>query len=40
MDNRQGLQDLIYAENIGTYSYATATYFNGINPAKVVHINR
>jgi ornithine decarboxylase len=32
--------DLVYAENIGAYSYATATNFNGFNPAKVVHINR
>ena len=32
--------DLVYAENIGAYSYATATHFNGFNPAKVVHINR
>lgn len=32
--------DLIYAENIGAYSYATATHFNGFGPAKVVHINR
>jgi ornithine decarboxylase len=32
--------DLVYAENIGAYSYATATHFNGFTPAKVVHINR
>jgi ornithine decarboxylase len=32
--------DLVYAENIGAYSYATATHFNGFSPAKVVHINR
>jgi ornithine decarboxylase len=32
--------DLVYSENIGAYSYATATHFNGFSPAKVVHINR
>jgi ornithine decarboxylase len=32
--------DLVYAENIGAYSYATATHFNGFSPARVVHINR
>jgi len=31
--------DRVYAENIGAYSYATATHFNGFPPAKVVHIN-
>ncbi len=28
--------DIIYVENIGAYSWVTATYFNGIPPAKVV----
>jgi ornithine decarboxylase len=32
--------DLVYAENIGAYSHASSTYFNGFPPAKVVHINR
>jgi len=32
--------DLVYCRNIGAYSYATATNFNGFSPAKVVHINR
>ncbi len=32
--------DLVYSENIGAYSYATATHFNGFSPAPVVHINR
>ena len=32
--------DLIYAENIGAYSVASSTYFNGFPPAKIVHINR
>ena len=32
--------DLVYAENIGAYSIASSTYFNGFPPAKVIHINR
>jgi ornithine decarboxylase len=32
--------DLLYAENIGAYSHASSTYFNGFPPARVVHINR
>jgi ornithine decarboxylase len=32
--------DLLYAENIGAYSIASSTYFNGFPPAKVVHINQ
>jgi ornithine decarboxylase len=35
-----GLGDLLYSQNIGAYSHASATYFNGFPPAKVVHINR
>jgi ornithine decarboxylase len=31
--------DLVYSENIGAYSIASSTYFNGFPPAKVVHIN-
>jgi ornithine decarboxylase len=31
--------DLIYQENIGAYSNASATNFNGMPPAKVIHIN-
>lgn len=34
-----GLDDLVYAENIGAYASASATYFNGFPPAKVVHVN-
>lgn len=34
------IDDLLYAENIGAYSIASSTYFNGFPPAKVVHINR
>ena len=34
------LNDLVYSENIGAYSIASSTYFNGFPPAKVVHINK
>ncbi|MCX6798707.1 MAG: type III PLP-dependent enzyme, partial [Candidatus Diapherotrites archaeon] len=34
------IHDLVYAENIGAYSWASSTYFNGFPPAKVAHINR
>ncbi|HTN51972.1 MAG TPA: hypothetical protein VML50_06180, partial [Anaeromyxobacter sp.] len=34
------LGDMLYSENIGAYSHASATYFNGFPPAKVVHVNR
>lgn len=33
------LGDLVYSENIGAYSNASATHFNGFPPAKVVHVN-
>ena len=33
------IDDLVYSENIGAYSNASATFFNGFPPAKVVHIN-
>jgi ornithine decarboxylase len=33
------IDDLVYAENIGAYSNASATWFNGFPPAKVVHLN-
>ncbi len=32
--------DLVYSENIGAYSHASSTTFNGFPPAKVVHINQ
>ena len=32
--------DLVYSTNIGAYSHASATYFNGFPPAKVVHVNQ
>ena len=34
------LGDLLYTENIGAYSVASSTPFNGFPPAKVVHINQ
>ena len=34
------IEDLVYAENIGAYSNASATWFNGFPPAKVIHINQ
>jgi len=33
------LGDLVYSENIGAYSHASSTKFNGFEPATVVHIN-
>jgi ornithine decarboxylase len=33
------LDDFVYCEAIGAYSNASATWFNGFAPAKVVHIN-
>jgi len=33
------LDDLVYAENIGAYSVASSTYFNGFPPAKIIHLN-
>jgi ornithine decarboxylase len=32
--------DLVYSENIGAYSRASATSFNGFPPATVAHINK
>jgi len=31
--------DLVYSENIGAYSNASSTQFNGFPPAKIVHVN-
>jgi ornithine decarboxylase len=31
--------DLVYSENIGAYSNASSTWFNGFPPAQVVHVN-
>ena len=32
--------ELVYSENIGAYSTASSTSFNGFPPAKVVHVNQ
>jgi ornithine decarboxylase len=32
--------ELLYSENIGAYSAASSTHFNGFPPAKVLHVNR
>jgi ornithine decarboxylase len=34
------IDDLVFSENIGAYSNASATWFNGFPPAKVVHVNQ
>jgi ornithine decarboxylase len=34
------IDDWVYAEKIGAYSNASATWFNGFAPAKIVHVNR
>ena len=34
------LGDYIYAPNIGAYSAASSTFFNGFPPAKVIHLNQ
>ncbi len=34
------LGDLVYSPNIGAYSHASSTHFNGFPPAKVVHVNQ
>ena len=34
------LGDQLYSENIGAYSAASSTWFNGFPPAKIVHINQ
>jgi ornithine decarboxylase len=33
------IEDYVYSENIGAYSNASSTWFNGFAPAKVVHVN-
>ena len=32
--------DYVYTENIGAYTWASSTNFNGFPPAKVIHINQ
>jgi len=34
------LGDYVYSQNIGAYSRASSTWFNGFPPAKVVHLNQ
>jgi len=34
------INDLVYSENMGAYTIASSTFFNGFPPAKVAHINR
>jgi ornithine decarboxylase len=34
------LGDLVYSENIGAYSHASSTCFNGFPPAQVLHIHQ
>jgi ornithine decarboxylase len=33
------LGDFVYAPNIGAYSAASSTFFNGFPPARVIHVN-
>lgn len=33
------IDDLVFSKNIGAYSNASATWFNGFPPAQVVHVN-
>jgi len=33
------IEELVYSENIGAYSNASSTWFNGFPPARVVHMN-
>jgi ornithine decarboxylase len=34
------LGEYVYSENIGAYSAASSTYFNGFPPARLVHLNQ
>ena len=34
------LGDLLYSPNIGAYSHASSTWFNGFPPAKVIHVKQ
>lgn len=34
------LGDFVYSQNVGAYTHASSTWFNGFPPAKVVHINQ
>jgi ornithine decarboxylase len=33
------LGELLYSPNLGAYSHASSTWFNGFPPAKVIHVN-
>jgi len=33
------VEELLYSENVGAYTNASATHFNGFPPAKIIHIN-
>lgn len=33
------LDDLVYSENMGAYTHASSTHFNGFPPAQVLHLN-
>lgn len=37
---RLEIDDLVYSQDIGAYSNASATWFNGFAPAQVVHVNQ
>jgi ornithine decarboxylase len=39
LPNNLELGDLVYSPQIGAYSQASSTWFNGFPPAKVVHLN-
>lgn len=34
------IDDLLYSEHVGAYTNASATWFNGFPPAKLVHVNQ
>ena len=34
------IDELVYAENVGAYTNASTTNFNGFPPAKIIHVNR
>ncbi len=34
------LGDLVFSRNMGAYTHASSTYFNGFPPAKVVHLHQ
>jgi ornithine decarboxylase len=34
------LGDFLFSKNVGAYTHASSTWFNGFPPAKVVHVNR